>query len=209
LTDDGSLGDSGYVHISPFRLSHRSAPQTHSFNAPYQLAKIPSRMRAQMRLFGGLDAQDGYYRANGGHYEELPSDADVYGHEVAHGDVLVLATDGVWDNLAAQDVLRTVCGVMVRQGAWRVPDDGDGAEAAPAKIVMPGFAAMAAGGEGDDGLPSLVAAEIVRAAKMASLDARRDSPFTKELRRHHPDQNYTGGKPDDICVVVVLAVGST
>ena len=67
-------------------------------------------MRAQMKhLFGRYDAAGGYYRASGGHYAERPRDADAYAHAVAHGDVLVLATDGVWDNLSVQDVLRAVC----------------------------------------------------------------------------------------------------
>jgi protein phosphatase PTC7 len=196
------------VHISPFRLSHLSSPQTHTFNAPFQLSKIPRRMRAQMRLFGGYDPDGGYYRASGGHYEERPRDADVYAHGVAHGDVVVLATDGVWDNLSAQDVLRAVCGVMVRRAAWLAPADGEGdsAEKALATVVAPGFAELAAAEE--DGLPVVLAAEIVREAKLASLDARRDGPFAKEVRRWFPEERYRGGKPDDICVAVAVVVGS-
>jgi protein phosphatase PTC7 len=210
VTDDWppSLGDSGYVHVSPFRLSHLSSPQTHTFNAPFQLSKIPRRMRTQMRLFGGYDADQGYYRASGGHYEEQPRDADVHTHAVAHGDVIVLATDGVWDNLAARDVLRAVCGVMVRRRAWLAPADGDGGGGGGgglATVVAPDFAEQAAAVE--EGLAAMLAAKIVREAKVASLDTRRDGPFAKEVRRWYPHEGYTGGKPDDICVVVVVVVG--
>jgi protein phosphatase PTC7 len=194
------------VHISPFRLSHLSSPQTHTFNAPFQLSKIPRRMRAQMALFGGYDAAGGYYRASGGHYAERPRDADAYAHAVAHGDVLVLATDGVWDNLSVQDVLRAVCGAMVRRRAWLAPADGGGDAESLTTVVAPGFAALAAAGE--DGLPAALAAEVVREAKLASLDGRRDGPFAKEFRRWFPEERYRGGKPDDICVAVAVVVGS-
>jgi protein phosphatase PTC7 len=193
------------VHISPFRLSHLSAPQTHSFNAPFQLSKIPPRMRMQMNLFGAGFGSNHDGHGAGAHYEEQPQDADVYAHAVAHGDVVVLATDGVWVNLSAQDVLRAVSGVMVRRRAWVAPQDGDGdgdGETLAGNVVAPGFTRAAA--EHDAGLAAVIAAEIVREAKMASLSGRRDGPFAKEVQRLFPWEGYRGGKPDDICAVVVV-----
>ena len=42
--------------------------------------------------------------------------------------------------------------------------------------------------------------------KIASVDYRRDGPFAKEAQRYYPGDYYRGGKVDDICVVVVIAV---
>ena len=55
-------------------------------------------------------------------------------------------------------------------------------------------------------LQTKLAMHIVREAKSASLDSRRDGPFAREVQRHYPGENYRGGKVDDICVVVAVVV---
>jgi protein phosphatase PTC7 len=152
-----------------------------------------------MRLFGG---GSGAYSA---HFEEQPGDADVYSHAVAPGDVVVLATDGVWDNLSPEDVLRVVSAAMVRRRAWPSPEDGP-------VPVTPAFAGVTATAAADalpaaSDLSAMLAAEIVREAKMASLNERRDGPFAKQARRLFPWEGYRGGKPDDICTVVAVVAG--
>jgi protein phosphatase PTC7 len=189
-----SLGDSGYVHISPFRLSHISEPQTHAFNTPYQLSKVPPRVVAQLQLFGGVQ-----------HHSERPADADVYSHPLTHGDALVFATDGVWDNLSPEDVLRIVSHVNVAAKCWVMGEEG-------AVGVNPEFSTIAGelgdgqSGESVMGLSTILAMAITREAKEASLNKKRDGPFAKEVRRRYPMENYRGGKPDDICTVVAVVV---
>ena len=46
----------------------------------------------------------------------------------------------------------------------------------------------------------------MREAKVAGLDRRRDGPFAKEVNIRYPQEGYSGGKPDDIAVVVCVAV---
>lgn len=67
-----------------------------------------------MRLFGGSA------------YAEAAADADLYSHKLEHGDVLLFATDGVWDNLTPQDALSAVSAVMVNFGGWFMGKEGEG-----------------------------------------------------------------------------------
>lgn len=75
-----NLGDSGFRVLSRaltgtqhrYHVKARSTEQTHGFNFPYQL---------------GTGSKDS------------PEDGDQYELRVAAGDLIVLGTDGVWDNL--------------------------------------------------------------------------------------------------------------
>ena len=60
--------------------------------------------------------------------------------------------------------------------------------------------------DADTYLPGLLAAAVMREAKVAGLDRRREGPFAKEVKLHYPEEGYEGGKPDDIAVVVCIAV---
>ncbi|KAJ4162706.1 Protein phosphatase 2C 7 [Fusarium falciforme] len=53
-------------------------------------------------------------------------------------------------------------------------------------------------------LQSLLATEIVTAAKRASVNTKLDGPFAKEVHKYYPNENWHGGKVDDICVVVAV-----
>lgn len=55
----------------------------------------------------------------GVYFEDSPRDAAVSTLSMQHGDVLVLATDGVFDNLNNQDILKIVTGRMLATGAWK------------------------------------------------------------------------------------------
>ena len=152
-------------------------------------------MLAQMQLFGSSE-----------HYAEKPSDADLYQHKLTHGDVLVFATDGVWDNLSPEDALRIVSGLMVKFKGWIMgKDDAVG--------VSSEFTSLAKASDhkstikdSPTGLATYIATAITREAKEASLNKRRDGPFAKEVRRHFPGENYSGGKPDDVCTVVAVVL---
>lgn len=202
-----NLGDSGSVLLRKAAVHSYSVPQTHGFNTPFQLSVIPPRMRAQANVFGGAFLED------------FPKDASVTNVQMQHGDVLMLATDGVFDNLNNQDILKLITSRMVMTGAWTAAESGVGvsenlrALAAPGGLVdalptPPGSPMKDSehGLEGDVTLQSLLAATIAGEAKKASVDYRRDGPFAKEAQRYYPGDYYRGGKVDDICVVVVVAV---
>jgi protein phosphatase PTC7 len=160
-------------------------------------------MQAQQRLFGGTD-----------HYSEQPSDADLYQHSLAHGDVLLFATDGVWDNLSPEDTLRIVSSLMLKSNGWVMSEQGTvGVGAELGALVAPTAAAATNPEEPKDkmriansGLAATLAMAITREAKMASLDKRRSGPFEKEVKKHFPWENWSGGKPDDICSLVAIVI---
>jgi protein phosphatase PTC7 len=153
-------------------------------------------MQKQMAMFGG-----------GAHFAEKPSEADLYQHDLFHGDVLVFATDGVWDNISPEDMLRIVSGVMVKFQGWVQSVEGDSGVGQNLTTLASGKTTFAGVRNGTfPGLAAVVASAITQEAKEASLDTRRDGPFAKEVKRYFPRENYRGGKPDDICTIVALVL---
>lgn len=193
--ETANLGDSGYIVFAPGKVAHRSDAQTHAFNTPYQLSKVPHRIQAQYAIFGGAT-----------HYSETPAQADVATHQLKHGDIVLFATDGVWDNLSAQDTLAIVTRVMEDGGYWSISDNG--AETTVNEVLIRALPLSVEDKPQNSYLPGLLAAAVMREAKMAGLDRRRNGPFAKEVKQHYPDEDWQGGKPDDIAVVVAIAVES-
>ncbi|KAM6526585.1 Protein phosphatase 2C 7 [Fusarium solani] len=190
--DVANLGDSGFLQLRLNAVHTYSEPQTHAFNTPFQLSLVPPSVAARMAAFGGAQLSD------------LPRDADVTQHSLRHGDVLVFATDGVLDNLFNQDILRIASRVLVRSGAWVMTEAGGVrvADALEPLVQLP--EASEEKKERTLTLQSLLATEIVTAAKRASVNTKLDGPFAKEVHKYYPNENWHGGKVDDICVVVAV-----
>lgn len=185
-----SLGDSGFLHIRLNAVHYQSTPQTHGFNTPYQLSVIPPLVLARTKLFGS------------GFLRDLPKDADVTSHTVKHGDVLIFATDGVWDNVSAQNVLRTVSRYMSASRAWESGQNGT-----VATKNLPGVTKLPHGEANEPiTLQALLAAAVAAEAKAASLSHTVDGPFAKEVQRRYPNERYRGGKVDDICVIAGIVL---
>jgi protein phosphatase PTC7 len=102
-----NLGDSGFLVLRPPLPSHeeggsqpdtigllnvhyQSKPQTHGFNTPLQLSKLPPEYRSE----GSIDSK--------------PSNADLWSGRVLDGDIVLVATDGFWDNVSVNEVLQLV-----------------------------------------------------------------------------------------------------
>ena len=181
-----NLGDSGFLQLRGGSVHHYSNPQTHAFNTPYQLSITPPHILAQAEVFGGIPLND------------APERADLQDHMLRHGDVLILATDGVWDNLNSQEVLNIVSNEMRSRGAWEKNEEqGFVVTEKLSSLTRPGQAKT---------LQGIIAAAIVAEAKTASHDEKRDGPFAKETQKFYPDDPYHGGKVDDISVLVVIPV---
>ncbi|KAF5706818.1 PTC7-2C phosphatase [Fusarium mundagurra] len=193
--DVANLGDSGFLQLRLNGVHTYSEPQTHAFNTPFQLSLVPPSVAARMAAFGGTQLSD------------LPRDADVTQHALRHGDILVLATDGVLDNLFNQDILRIASRVLVSTGAWVMTDSG-GVRVADSLVPLVEFP-EASEGKRTATLQSALATEIVTAAKRASVNTKLDGPFAKEVHKYYPQENWHGGKVDDICVVVAVVNETT
>ncbi|KAM0232886.1 hypothetical protein ACHAP5_010583 [Fusarium lateritium] len=185
-----NLGDSGFLQLRLNGVHSYSDPQTHAFNTPFQLSLVPPSVAARMAAFGGAQLSD------------LPRDADVTQHKLRHGDVLVLATDGVLDNLFNQDILRIASRVLVSTGAWQMTEAGSVRVADTLDPLVE--LSNSSEGKRTVTLQSALATEIVTAAKRASVNTKQDGPFAKEVHKYYPHENWHGGKVDDICVVVAV-----
>ncbi|KAL6899455.1 hypothetical protein ACP4OV_006204 [Aristida adscensionis] len=141
------VGDSGFAVFRDGRLLRRSRLQQHRFNCPRQLKAAAGSTTV-------ADAEVG----------EVPA---------REGDVVVVGTDGLFDNVVDDELER-----IVRMGT-----------------------AM--------GFSPLNMAEVVAAfAHEAARCTYRDTPYSVERRKHHGTA-ATGGKPDDITVIVAFIVSSS
>jgi protein phosphatase PTC7 len=138
-----------------------SPAQTHAFNTPYQLSKLTPRMQAQNRIFG-----------NSAQISETPAQADVTTHTLQNGELVIFATDGVLDNLSGMDILNIVQPIMEKRGYW--------AAASKEAIVKADKLRDPKEVEALSKLPSEIAYSIMRNAKIAGIDTRRDGPFAKD-----------------------------
>ena len=187
-----NLGDSGFVQLRLNAIHNYSEPQTHAFNTPYQLSIVPKKVLRQAAAFGGTQLCD------------LPKDANVSQHSLRHGDVLVFASDGVWDNLSSQDILRIVSRLMVGARAWEHTEDGISTGSSLAQFILADDGKS--GGEAIPSLQSFLAVGITGEAKAASVNTKVDGPFAREVQKYYPNEQWRGGKVDDICVVVAIVV---
>jgi protein phosphatase PTC7 len=76
-----NLGDSGFMILRGGRIVFKSQAQQHCFNFPYQIGAGPS---------------------------DPPSAAQLYALPVQQGDVIVAATDGLWDNVFESEIAALV-----------------------------------------------------------------------------------------------------
>ena len=77
-----NLGDSGFIIVRNGEVAFKSSPQQHGFNFPFQL--------------GFDDVHD------------LPESADEYAVPVNTGDVIVVGTDGLFDNVFDEEIAKFV-----------------------------------------------------------------------------------------------------
>ena len=145
-----NLGDSRFVLLRPnankqgLKFVCLSTDQQHFFNCPRQL---------------GTNSLD------------MPHHADLYELAAQPGDIVVVGTDGLWDNLEPKE-------------------------------IMDGFALTGYELPCDEPTLVKVASHLTTAAFLVSRSAEVDTPFARNARRNN--FNYSGGKLDDITVVVAV-----
>lgn len=90
-------GDRFGLHL----VHHQSKPQTHGFNTPLQLSKLPP----EYRFDGSIDSQ--------------PSHADTFSCRLMDGDIVLAATDGFWDNVSVPETLQLIAFIRKKHhDAW-------------------------------------------------------------------------------------------
>ena len=144
-------------------LIYASEPGQKSFNYPHQL---------------------------GGQYGDEVADVAVSEtHEMENGDIIVVYSDGVSDNVDPQE-FHTCLTTYLKDDQKAVTDDDDDESVKNAKAEE-AFVSY-----------SLVADCIARTAYELGKNDKFDSPFAKGARAAGWGDDYTGGKHDDISVIV-------
>jgi len=159
LLDVACLGDSQAMLLRDGFIVMRSEPQQHKYNQPFQMSHT------------GADT---------------PDDAQVWDYIVQEGDIVILGTDGLFDNLAEKHIVAAARQFDIRFQA----------------CIM----------QGDDKRPSRSAVDtlyqfverLAGLAFQASVDQQAETPFSEGLNNLNPNssKSYRGGKPDDITVLV-------
>ncbi|KZT26207.1 protein serine/threonine phosphatase 2C [Neolentinus lepideus HHB14362 ss-1] len=152
-----SLGDSGFSIIRSSQVFYRQQPQTHFFNCPKQLTKLPSGSRRYSN--SAVDQ---------------PDDAEVYETRLRDGDIVVVYTDGLSDNVFPSEII-SICALVARQME---------------------------GQKSDDEQAQTMANQIVEYAKLCMHNKQRVSPFERAAARE--EMYFRGGKIDDVTVIVAL-----
>ncbi|ORX50899.1 protein serine/threonine phosphatase 2C [Hesseltinella vesiculosa] len=161
-----NLGDSAFLLIRDQKVVYESPSQQHYFNCPYQLTVVPQN-----------------YPDRELYVTDMPKDGDKKSFFLKDGDVIVLATDGYFDNVYSHETL-----AMVNKELEQLSENDD-----------------------DESMLALVrrlSKSLTDTAKRLSLDPKRLSPWAKGAQAH--GSNYTGGKVDDIvCLVTLVRQGHT
>lgn len=162
-----SVGDCAVRVVRGSGVAFASQVQEHAFNQPLQLASP---------TFGG---------------SSTPADAVLCSVPLERGDVVVLGSDGLFDNLWDRELVELVDAAVASTsnsggGLWARQEDAEGAAAE-------------------------VAARLVAAAAANSTDPSYRSPYAAEKHERLAPAllrgltgGATGGKPDDVTTVVAL-----
>ncbi|WWC63571.1 uncharacterized protein I303_106175 [Kwoniella dejecticola CBS 10117] len=172
-----NLGDSGYAIMRNDKIVHISEAQTHFFNCPFQLSKIPKDMQQN------------------GVVHDTPALADTQTFEVKVGDVIILFTDGLSDNLPLSHIPRLSSQLTKLldspNNAHLSESERDSEFARLFADILVGYSrnAMKRTGNEDDGNGS---------------GKGWKTPFELEASKKAPQFGFKGGKLDDITVITAV-----
>ncbi|KAF9931747.1 hypothetical protein FBU30_009671 [Linnemannia zychae] len=193
-----NLGDSAFLLIRDNKCIYESPSQQHFWNCPYQLTVLPKDRSLQQPQKssedGGATTATVETKKSKKYVQDLPKDAVQTTHQLQDGDVIVLATDGFWDNVFTKDAIELVdreLGDIIRTQQMSHSTLRD-------EIIEP----MSA----DEILARVraLSKRLTNTARRFSLDAKRMTPFSQGARHIH-----VGGKVDDITVIVTLVRSTT
>ncbi|KAJ1770430.1 Protein phosphatase 2C 7 [Coemansia sp. RSA 1813] len=200
------LGDSTYVILDPKQRARVvSAEQQHRFNMPYQLTIPPTGDgpdpikptneetgdQSSAQFFRPRpETEQGRKKIDDDDFTDLslvgfdsPNDARLEKHSLGHNDIVVAATDGLFDNVPVDEVEKLADRFMLAISKINaVPSNG--VKAKPEDIDLFG------------GLAYSVAAQAVTNYIQRDLK----SPFAERAKL--AGYSYTGGKPDDVTIML-------
>jgi protein phosphatase PTC7 len=178
-----------------WRTVFTSPQQLVYFNCPYQLGRAPSA--AVPGTAGAAASSSTSESAADAIKFHTPADAVNLRVPLVAGDIVVLATDGLFDNCEAGEVLRTAVDA--------VEHDDRAASSASTSSSSAGVSTSFVGHTHANGAGT-VAHKLLALAHAHSLNRDRDSPFAQLAKENMILWRY-GGRPDDITVLVCRILG--
>ncbi|KAK9768472.1 Protein phosphatase 2C 7 [Basidiobolus ranarum] len=166
--ESANLGDSSYLIIRDEQVLYRSKEQQHYFNCPYQLTVLP---------------KDHPNRDN--YCLDEPSQAFRGSHQLEDNDIVILGTDGYFDNVFDRDTISIMKLIKNELKGFNENSEDQG--------TLNGVQKMAE--------------TLTFVAKRLAMDRRRISPWARGARAAGA-HNEIGGKLDDITVMVTLVRGN-
>jgi protein phosphatase PTC7 len=163
---------------SDLRIAFVSQQQLRSFNHPYQLGWTGEELHGENTSF------------------KSAAESCTTSIHIRRGDIIIMATDGLFDNVELEDIASISLEWEEKNGFIR-----DGDIAAREKRWEAGSSMTNQSADGVTGL----AAALVQRARENSLDKSIDSPFAILAKEN--DIMWSGGMPDDCTVIAMHVVG--
>lgn len=191
-----NVGDSGLRQVrktngygSGSMVINCTRDQQHFFNCPYQLTKRPYEKDYPLLLAQGKSKLvETLQNSNIQMIEDTPDDADIYTFSLQEGDVLIMGSDGLFDNLHDTEICDFVDFAVTPMEARQVFAEGAGTLRGPGSSTDPGA----------------LATTIAHAAYHRALDTSSDTPFSACAQSF--GIQHVGGKLDDITVICAWVV---
>jgi len=165
--------------VSDLRIAFVSQQQLKSFNHPYQLGWTGEE----------TDGEDTSFKN--------ASESCTTSIHIRRGDIVLLATDGLFDNVELEDIASITLEWEERNGFIR-----DGDIASRDKRWEAGSSMTNQSAE----VVSDLAEQLVQRARDNSVDRKVDSPFAILAKEN--DIMWSGGMPDDCTVIAMHIVGA-
>eukprot|EP00918_Siedleckia_nematoides_P023374 GHVU01050408.1.p1 GENE.GHVU01050408.1~~GHVU01050408.1.p1 ORF type:complete len:304 (+),score=67.14 GHVU01050408.1:565-1476(+) len=190
--DVASIGDTALLLLrrdaasGAMKVIFRTMTQEHNFNRPFQLVKLPKveeaaslqaigkRKLARLTLQVHLAGKDPI---------DTPADALHYRVPVIEGDLIIIGTDGLFDNMYEDDICR-VCTLTL--------SPTEAADCVPPHPATPAGA---------------VARAVLETATYIAKDVSASVPWSRRAALETGEAT-TGGKMDDIAVAAAWVVAA-
>lgn len=177
-----NLGDSGFLLFRKsnkgiYLLKDYSKDQQHEFNTPFQLSNLPQKEHyAMMDKEGKHKEMEELRKAveNAKLCHDIPTQSDLYTIPLQHEDLVVLASDGVLDNLFGTEIKKIIDEITL-SSKWEISKVG----------------------------VKMLAEHISSAAYEKSKLNEANTPFRVRYKRNYKS-DWPSGKEDDITVVIGL-----
>nr|CAD7264006.1 unnamed protein product [Timema shepardi] len=201
-----NIGDSGFVLVRKGEVVHRSEEQQHYFNTPFQLSLPPPG-------HSGLVLSD------------RPESADTSNFTVEDGDVILLATDGVFDNVPDHLLLSELCKVEGERDPVKLQGVANAIALMARSLAFDStFMSPFAKNARDNGIDTLEQCRIYtrQGEAMCSQGAEQrrgrgvHTYFKQRTQQYscslstlsvmRTSSSFLGGKPDDITVLLATVV---